>query len=232
MSEKSIAVVQSNYLPWIGYFDLIASVDEFVLYDDMQFTKRDWRNRNKIKTPDGEIWLTVPVDTKGKYFQKINQTKIQGTKWQAEHWKSFQANYKRAPFFSEITELIFEVYNSRTWWRLSDLNRTLIEIFLEYLEIDTAVSDSSKYELVGNRSEKLAHLCKQANATTYVSGPSARDYLLESHFAERQIEVKWFEYVCFPEYPQQWGTFKSNLSIIDVLMNNGKATKGLLSNAS
>jgi len=96
--SKKIAIVQSNYIPWRGYFDLIASVDEFIIYDDMQFTKRDWRNRNKIKTPSGVQWLTVPVQTKGSFKQKISETRVDGNKWQKDHWNSLTKNYSRAHF--------------------------------------------------------------------------------------------------------------------------------------
>jgi hypothetical protein len=97
--SKKCAIVQSNYIPWKGYFDLIAAVDEFILYDDMQYTRRDWRNRNQIKTPQGLQWLTVPVVVKGLYYQKIRETEIDGTVWATSHWKSLVANYKRAPHF-------------------------------------------------------------------------------------------------------------------------------------
>ena len=103
---KKVAIVQSSYIPWIGYFDLIGSVDEFIIYDSMQFTKRDWRNRNLIKTPQGKKWITIPVLSKGKYHQTIFDTKIDGIRWQKDHLKAITLNYARAPFFDEISLLI------------------------------------------------------------------------------------------------------------------------------
>src|ERR1700754_2429408 len=99
---KRVAIVQSNYIPWKGYFDLIAAVDEFILYDDMQYTRRDWRNRNQIKTPLGVQWMTVPVQVKGKYYQKIKDTEIDGIDWAEAHWRLLAQNYRRAAHFNEI----------------------------------------------------------------------------------------------------------------------------------
>ena len=110
---KKIAITQSNYIPWKGFFDLIDDVDEFVLYDDMQYTRRDWRNRNKIKTPQGVQWLTVPVVSKGKYFQSIRDTELNGSEWALSHWKALQLNYGRAPFFSDISEWIKPLYTQK-----------------------------------------------------------------------------------------------------------------------
>jgi hypothetical protein len=104
LPPKTIAIVQSNYIPWKGYFDLIARVDEFILYDDMQYTRRDWRNRNLIKTAQGLQWLTIPVDVKGKYFQRINETQISDANWAEVHWKSIVHTYARAPFFAQYKD--------------------------------------------------------------------------------------------------------------------------------
>src|SRR5216683_727265 len=106
--SKTIAAVQSNYIPWRGYFDLISQVDEFILFDDAQYTRRDWRNRNKIKTPKGLIWLTIPVETKGKYSQKIKDTVVTDSKWARDHWRSIVHNYSKAPYFPEYRELFEE----------------------------------------------------------------------------------------------------------------------------
>ena len=105
-----VAVLQSNYIPWKGYFDIIAGVDEFILYDDMQYTRRDWRNRNKIMTPKGPIWLTIPVEVRGKFYQKISETKVADHKWIDRHWKSIQMNYSRARYFNAYKDRIKEIY--------------------------------------------------------------------------------------------------------------------------
>jgi hypothetical protein len=142
---KKVAIVQSNYIPWKGYFDLIASVDEFIVYDDMQYTRRDWRNRNLIKTPQGLQWLTVPVKVKGKYHQTIRETEIDGTEWAQVHWKAFCQNYRRAPYFEEIAALCEPLYLQRQYTHLSALNRAFIETICGYLGIGTKISNSWDY---------------------------------------------------------------------------------------
>ena len=123
---KKVAIVQGNYIPWKGYFDLIAAVDEFILYDDVQYTRRDWRNRNQIKTPHGVQWLTVPTLVKGKYLQKIRETEIDGAVWAHAHWKTLTQNYRRAPHFDEIAEWLAPFYLEGTYSHLSPLNRRFL----------------------------------------------------------------------------------------------------------
>ncbi len=219
---KKVAILQSNYIPWKGYFDLIAHVDEFILFDDMQYTRRDWRNRNKIKTPQGTSWLTIPVDVKGKYEQKIRETRIHDANWAASHWKTLQANYKRAPFFDEINTWLEPLYLENKHDYLSKLNRQFIERICEYLSIGTTISNSWDYEVCEGKSERLANLCMQAGGTEYVSGPSARDYLVEKVFDEYAIKVTWFDYLGYEGYPQLWGEFEHGVTILDLLYNCGK----------
>src|SRR5512141_1739419 len=123
---KKVAILQSNYIPWKGYFDMIATVDEFILYDDMQYTRRDWRNRNQIKTPQGVQWLTVPVKVKGKYSQTIRETMIDGAEWAEIHWKSLAQNYRRAPHFNGVAEVVKPLYLEKQYPFLSDLNYAFI----------------------------------------------------------------------------------------------------------
>lgn len=219
---KKVAIVQSNYIPWKGYFDMIAAVDEFILYDDMQYTRRDWRNRNQIKTPQGVQWLTVPVMVKGKYHQKIRETEIDGSDWASAHWRAFQQNYGRAPCFEEITGWLKPIYANRTSQYLSQLNRQLIEAVCAYLGIDTLISNSSDYTLLEGKSERLADLCAQAGGTEYISGPAAKDYVEEHVFTRRGINLTWFDYDGYPEYPQLWGEFVHGVTILDLLFNCGK----------
>lgn len=220
-SAKRVAIVQSNYIPWKGYFDLIAAVDEFVLYDEMQYTRRDWRNRNKIKTPKGAEWLTVPVIVKGKYHQRICDTEIQGQDWRRSHWNAIQVNYRRAPHFDAIASLIEPFYTSAGHTHLSALNRSFIERIARYLSIGTKISMSSNYRLIEGKSERLADLTAQAGGGIYVSGPAAKDYLDESAFSKRGIDVIWFDYSDYPEYPQLWGDFIHGVTILDLLLNCG-----------
>lgn len=218
---KRVAIVQSNYIPWKGYFDLIAASDEFILYDDAQYTRRDWRNRNQIKTPQGVQWLSVPVKVKGKYHQSIRETEIDGADWAPLHWKRLQQNYARAPHFERYASELEALYTGRTYGMLSELNLAMLTWILRQLEIDTRVSSSSDYELDGDRTEKLLNLCGQAGATEYLSGPAARSYLDENLFADAGVAVRWFDYPAYPEYPQQWGDFVHGVTVLDVLFNCG-----------
>lgn len=218
---RRIAIVQSNYLPWRGYFDLMASVDEFVLYDDVQYTRRDWRNRNQIKTPQGLQWLTVPVRVKGKYLQAIRDTEIEGaTDWAADHLKAMTLNYRKATHFDETMRWLKPLYDEIPMF-LSQLNRRLLEAVAQRLGISSSLTDSGMYRLEGDKSERLASIAEQAGANVYVSGPAARSYLDEAVFAGRGITVEWFDYTGYGPYPQLWGEFVPNVSVLDLLFNCG-----------
>ena len=219
---KRIAILQSNYIPWKGYFDIMAAVDEFILYDDMQYTKRDWRNRNLIKTPEGLQWLTIPVKVKGKYSQTIRETEIDGADWAQRHWNGLLKNYRRAPHFEEIAKLIEPLYLQRKHTHLSLLNREFIEAVSANLNITTKISNSWDYVLTDGKTERLADLCAQAGATEYISGPAAKAYIEEDQFTNRGISVSWFDYSGYAEYPQLWGEFTHGVSILDLLFNCGK----------
>ncbi len=216
-----MAILQSNYIPWKGYFDLIAAVDEFVIYDDMQYTRRDWRNRNKIKTSAGLQWLTVPVMVKGKFLQTIKKTNIDGTNWAEIHWKTIKQNYCKAPFFDEIGAWLSPCYLKENHTSLSALNRSLIEKICNYLGIQTLIRDSSEFNFEGDRTGKLLSIVKAVGASSYVSGPSAKDYLDTVTFNVEGIAVDWFDYSGYPIYPQAWGEFVHQVSIIDLLFNCG-----------
>jgi hypothetical protein len=218
---KKVAILQSNYVPWKGYFDLIAYVDEFIIYDDMQYTRRDWRNRNQIKTPQGVQWLSVPVKVKGKFHQSIRETEIDGNAWAQDHWKTLVLNYRRAPFFDEIASMVEPLYRA-DYTHLSQLNRAFIETLCLYLGIDTRIRNCWDYILCEGKSERLLDLCLQAGASTYISGPAARSYLDESLFSARGIAVEWFDYSGYSEYPQCWGAFTHGVSVLDLLFNTGK----------
>jgi hypothetical protein len=219
---KRVAILQSNYIPWKGYFDMIAAVDEFILYDDMQYTRRDWRNRNQIKTPLGVQWLTVPVQVKGKYHQKIRDAEIDGLEWASAHGRAFEQNYRHTPHFDEIAAWLKPLYLNETYTYLSRLNRQFIEAACNYLGIKTVISNSWDYSLLDGKTERLADLCTQAGGTEYISGPAARDYIEESVFTERNIKLTWFDYSGYPEYPQLWGEFTHGVTILDLLFNCGK----------
>jgi hypothetical protein len=226
---KRVAISQSNYIPWKGYFDMIAAVDEFILYDDVQYTRRDWRNRNKIKTPNGIQWLTVPVQTKGSYLQKIRDTPISAeSEWARLHWKTLVGSYGRAAHFRAIADFVKPLYLDKNFEFLSDLNRALIEAICEYLGIRTRISNSWDYQLIDGKTTRLVNLCVQAGASEYVSGPAAKDYIEESEFASRGITVNWFDYNNYPAYSQPWGEFTHNVSILDLLFCCGENSSQFL----
>jgi len=226
--KKKIAIVQSNYIPWKGYFDMIAYADEFVLLDDVQFTRRDWRNRNKIKTPQGLLWLTVPVEVKGKFLQRINETMISGTDWAGKHLKSLEANYRKTPFFTDVMEWLSPLYRERERNDLSTLNRQLIEAINAYIGISTPLRSSSEFTLSVEPTERLLDICLQCEATHYISGPAAQSYLDVARFEAKNIDVEWFSYSGYSEYEQLWGTFEHGVSILDLLFNEGKASAGMM----
>ncbi len=219
---KKIAILQSNYIPWKGYFDMIAAVDEFILYDEMQYTRRDWRNRNKIKTPQGVQWLTVPVLVKGRYHKKICETEIDGAGWANLHWKTLVHNYRHTPYFPEIASWLEPLYLGESFRYLSHLNRCLIEAVCHYLGIHTTITDSGEYTLLDGKTERIADLCVQAGGTEYISGPAARSYLEDQVFSELGIKITWFDYTGYPEYPQLWGEFTHGVTILDLLFHCGK----------
>ena len=220
---KKIAIIQSNYIPWKGYFDLIAAVDEFILYDDMQFTKNDWRNRNQIKTPQGVQWLTVPVGQ--SISRRIRDVELANKTWQTKHWKTLESNYRRAQHFNEISHWLEPLYLKEYYTHLSALNRKFIEAVCHYLRIKTIISNSWDYTLTEGKSHRVADLCVQAKGTEYISGPAAKDYLEEKVFTDRGIKLTWFDYCGYPEYPQLWGPFTHGVSILDLLFNCGQESR-------
>lgn len=218
---KKVAILQSNYIPWKGYFDMIAAVDEFILYDDMQYTRRDWRNRNKIKTLQGPKWLTVPVKVKGRYYQTIRETELDGSDWQTAHWNTLALHYKKAPHFAAIAKWLEPIYLGTVYDNLSVLNITLITAVCAYLRIETRITNSWDYTLVDGKTERLADLCRQAKGTEYISGPAAKNYVEEQVFRDYGIALTWFDYNGYEPYPQLWGEFTHYVTILDLLFNCG-----------
>ena len=219
---KRVAIVQSNYIPWRGYFDIIRLADEFVLYDTVQFTKRDWRNRNRIKTASGLKWLTIPVLTSGAYHQTIADTRIADGSWAAKHWRSLEHAYAQAPFFASSRDrwqAAFEACAARD--RLSDVNRFLIEQVVRELGITTRITDAAEYDVTGDRTERLLAICLAAGATTYLSGPSAKSYLDVDLFERSGVSVEFMDYSGYAPYPQLHGSFENAVSVLDLIFNTG-----------
>jgi hypothetical protein len=223
---KRVAILQSNYIPWKGYFDIIGSVDEFILYDDMQFTRRDWRNRNKIKTSNGLVWLTIPVEVKGKFDQRICDTKIDGLNWVNEHLRSLKHNYSKAKCFMEQKDFIFGLYKKIEKEKyLSKVNYLFLKELSEFFGISTKITWSMDYKAKGTKTERLVSLCKSADATIYLSGPAAKDYLIDQLFEEEGIKVEFIDYSGYIEYDQLFPPFEHGVSVVDLLFNCGKKSK-------
>ncbi|MEN5387974.1 WbqC family protein [Aliarcobacter skirrowii] len=221
---KKIAILQSNYIPWKGYFDLINMVDEFIFYDEVQYTKNDWRNRNKIKTPQGIQWLTIPVRQEN-LEQKIKDTKISDKKWNIKHWRTISQNYSKAKYFKDYKDIFEELYLTCDEEYLSQINYKFITTINEILEIKTKLRWSSEFELLDGQTEKLLGICKDCNADIYLSGPSAKNYLTEDLFTKENIELEWMDYSGYKEYEQLNPPFEHGVTILDLIFNEGENTK-------
>jgi len=222
--------LQSNYIPWKGYFDLINKVDEFILFDDTQYTKRDWRNRNKIKTKNGIKWLTIPVSVKGKYLQKIKETKIIDENWNKQHWQIIKSNYSKSRYYKDYNDVFEELYLNCSEKYLSIINYKFIITINNILNINTKIRFSNEFDLIEGQTEKLLDICKQCDADTYISGPSAKKYFNEDLALQEDIKVEWMDYDSYPLYNQLYLPFNHEVSILDLIFNEGaNATKFLKS---
>ncbi|WNL33964.1 WbqC family protein [Arcobacter cryaerophilus gv. pseudocryaerophilus] len=221
---KKIAILQSNYIPWKGYFDLINMVDEFIFYDEVQYTKNDWRNRNKIKTPQGIQWLTIPVRQES-LDQKIKDTKISDKKWNIKHWRTISQNYSKAKYFKDYKDIFEELYLNCDEEYLSQINYKFITTINEILEIKTKLRWSSEFELVDGQTEKLLGICKECNADIYLTGPAAKDYFNEELAKQENIKVEWMDYSGYKEYEQLNPPFEHGVTILDLIFNEGDRAK-------
>jgi hypothetical protein len=229
VAHKRIAILQSSYIPWKGYFDLIRAVDEFVLLDDVQYTRRDWRNRNRIKTRGGLLWLTIPVSVTGKYLQRIRDTQIEDAGWAHRHWRSITASYARAPHFEPYRAGLAELYaRLADEGSLSLVNHAFISHICGLLGIHTRLRWSSDYTMAGGRTERLVEICRQADATEYLSGPSARAYIEPELFDRAGIALAYADYSGYPEYPQLYPPFEHGVSILALLFAVGDTAERYL----
>jgi hypothetical protein len=217
---KKVAIIQSNYIPWKGYFDIIHDVDLFIFYDDVQFTKNDWRNRNKIKTVNGLVWLTLPV---GKKLDRlICEVRLADDGWRKKHWSTIQQAYSKAPYFTMYRDFFEHVYLGMQWSGLSELNQFVIRhISQEFLDIKTDFQDSREFHVQGQKLDRLIDLLQKAGASLYVSGPSAQAYIDDKAFQTAGIELVYKEYTGYPEYQQLYPPFEHAVSILDLLFNCG-----------
>jgi hypothetical protein len=225
---KSCIITQSNYIPWKGYFDSINQVDVFVIYDDMQYTKRDWRNRNYIKTPQGLKWLSIPVEVSGKFHQKINETLVSDKSWNRSHWESIKQNYKDAACYKENKDWLENLYMGCNFERLTDVNEYFLKEIGKYLGIETIYRRSEEFVLCEDRTQKMVDICLEIGATHYFTGPNAKQYIVEEKFSDRGIELNYFDYSGYMVYPQLYEGFEHGVSIIDMILNLGRETKNYM----
>lgn len=222
-----VAILQSNYIPWRGYFDIIGSVDLFLFLDDRQYTKQDWRNRNRIKTPNGAEWLTIPCGSDLK--RRINQVRVDTRPWQQAHWHRIEQCYGRAPYWRQYRDLLASFYLGQSWTHLSDLNQSIIQtLSREIFQFPTRFGRAEDLGAEGVRDGYVLDLCRRAGATTYLSGPAARAYLDEGMFRDAGIAVRWMDYSGYPDYPQLWGPFIPDVSVVDLILNTGPHARDAL----
>jgi WbqC-like protein family len=224
----TLVVLQPGYLPWLGYFDLLKKADAFVHYDDVQFDKHGWRNRNRVKGPKGAIWLTVPVLHSRRTGQLILDVEIDNRQhWRRRHLSTIGQLYAHAPFTDIILPRLRDIIE-RPWPRLVDLDLALINWLAAELRISTPCYRASELDIGGDRNERLVNLCHRFGATRYISGKAAQDYLDVAPFAAAGIEVIWHNY-SHPTYPQQHGEFVPYLSVLDLMLNLGGNSLSVLS---
>ncbi len=218
-----VAIIQSNYIPWKGYFDIIHEVDLFLFFDDVQFTVRDWRNRNQVKTNNGPLWLTVPV-TSGSRDKLIRDVEIGDTDWASNHLKTLTHYYGKAPHFARYRDFLQEVYGTRRWTSLSELNQYITTtIAREFLGITTRFESAEAYGAQGQKHDRIFDLLAKVGATSYLSGPAARSYIDAAAYEAAGIELCYQDYAGYPEYAQFHPPFTHGVSILDLLFHTGPA---------
>jgi hypothetical protein len=221
-----VGVIQSNYLPWRGYFDFIDDVDLFVFHDDLQYTKGDWRNRNRIKRPSGTAWITVPVEA-GPTARRISETRVcRGSGWEEEHLRRIRESYRGMPGLPDVLSILREAF-ARREETVSALNIRLIAALCEYLGVRTPTEMSERFRPEGAKTERLVGILRRAGATAYLSGPTARGYLEEERFAEAGIRLEYKTYD-YPPYPQPWGAFDGAVSVVDLIACTGREARRYL----
>lgn len=220
MTEKKVAILQSNYIPWKGYFDIIGLVDEFIFHDDLQYTKNDWRNRNKIKTDTGTRWLTIPCGT--DEHRLICDVVLKDASWQKQHWNIISQYYRKAPFFRTYKDFFEHFYLGEKHTNLSDMNQGLIKnISTQILGLKTTFKDSRTFNLQTHKAQRVLELLKKTGATYYLSGPAAQSYINPNDFATENIQLEWMDYSNYSQYPQLYPPFEHAVSILDLIFNCG-----------
>jgi len=223
----NVGIMQPNYLPWLGYFDMVAFSHLFVLYDNVQFDKHGWRNRNRLLARPKPLWITAPVKSTGRHGQFVKDTELIDGPWQEKHLKTIRQIYAKAPYFDWVYPELQSYLTRRRYTRLVDLNLAGHELFTRMLDINTPIKFSSELakELMSlERTERLVTICQSVNATRYVSASASRAYMIEDLWKRAGIELRYQDYQ-HPVYAQPGGDFVSHLSVIDALMFEGHRAK-------
>ncbi len=216
-----VSVHQPHYLPWLGYFDKIDASDLFVLLDNVQYKKREYQNRNRIRTRQGVKWLTVPVATAGKYEQMTGEVEIEGgSGWREKHLETLRHAYSSAPHFKSAIEGLEELYMSSEWTRLAELNAAMLAWFMKEMGIETQVALESELGTGGLSTERIVNICLAVGADVYLSGSGGRDYMDEGLFEKAGLKLEYQKYE-HPVYPQVHGGFEPYMGIVDLLFNAG-----------
>lgn len=223
-----VSINQPGYLPWLGAIERIAISDIHIVLDHVQFEKGSFINRNKVRTPDGWSWLTVPVLKKGKFPNiPINTLEIDNkTDWRKKHWLTIKSSHSKSPYFAEH-ESFFESHYKTDWKVLLEQLNHQRNYVLEALGITTKILFSSDIVSDKSKDELVLDLCQKVGCTTYISGPFGRDYLKEDEFSKNGIKVFYHDYN-HPEYSQRWKGFEPNMSIFDLLFNCGEESLKVL----
>ena len=219
--KKRVAIIQSNYIPWKGYFNIIRDSDEFVLLDDVQYTRRDWRNRNLIKTKSGLKWLTIPVAVKGNYNIQIKDVMTVDNSWRKKHWNEIMTAYKESTYFEMYRAPFESLYLDDDERHLSLINYKFIKLIASFLNITTPVRWSMEFNAPAEKTRRLLYICKELKATEYISGLAAKNYLDESLFEDNGVKIQWADYLNYPVYDQLSLPFEHGVSIIDLLFSQG-----------
>jgi len=221
--KKKIAIIQPNYIPWIGYFKIIKNVDEFIFLDDVQYTKRDWRNRNFINSEKGKIMLSIPVKSKNKYLQKINDTECTSNEWKKDHLNKIRTSYKNYPYFNEIFEILNKsYYKTNSTNLLVNLYNILFEL-MDFLQIRTNISFSKDMPSNKKKLERMIEICKYKKADILLNGPAGKDYIDENQIISNKLSLEYMNYENYNyDVKNKKHKFIDKLSIVDLLMNYGK----------
>jgi hypothetical protein len=223
MGLKTIAILQSNYIPWRGYFDIIAAVDEFLLFDEVQFTRRDWRNRNRIMVQGKPHWLTIAVKTKGNFDVPINEVEVADPAWAEKHWRTIAAAYGKAEHFALYRSGLEQAYAAAALLpRLSDINELFLKLLIGFLDLPDCIGHTTSVaRRAQTPTDRLVEICLARGADAYLSGPAAKAYIETERFAYAGVDLRYADYSGYPVYDQKAAIFEPGVSMLDALMRCG-----------